>query len=130
MEKGLDGENLPITKDELQQLIQLLSISDESDWANFVLDSQSLNLDEDLTLLVEENFETFNLPSMVSTLLKSVNPEKDGLDSTLFLEEIENFETHLPEMNHAEAIASFLQILSFVNIDQIDLPIDQILLNK
>ena len=27
-------------------------------------------------------------------------------------------------MNHAEAIASFLQILSFVKIDQIDLPID------
>ena len=62
---------------------------------------------------------------MVSTLLKSVNPEKDGLNSTLILEEIENFETHLPEMNHEEAIASFLQILSFINIDQIDLPIDQ-----
>ena len=44
---------------------------------------------------------------MVSTLLKNVNPEKDGLDSTLLLEEIENFETHLPEMNHAEAISIF-----------------------
>ena len=67
----------------------------------------------------------FDLPSMVSTLLKNVNPEKDGLNSRLILEEIENFETHLPEMNHEEAIASFLQILSFINIDQIDLPIDQ-----
>ena len=28
-------------------------------------------------------------------------------------------------MNHEEAIVSFLQILSFINIDQIDLPIDQ-----
>ena len=28
-------------------------------------------------------------------------------------------------MNHEEAIASFLQILSFIKIDQIDLPIDQ-----
>ena len=28
-------------------------------------------------------------------------------------------------MNHEEAIASFLQILSFINIDQINLPIDQ-----
>ena len=61
---------------------------------------------------------------MLSTLLNNVNLEKDGIDSTLLLEEIENFETHLPEMNHAEALASFLQILSFVKIDQIDLPID------
>ena len=66
----------------------------------------------------------FDLPLMLSTLLKNVNLEKDGLDSRLLLEEIDNFEIHLPEMNHAEALASFLQILSFVNIDQIDLPID------
>ena len=82
--KGLEGENLPILKEELQQLIQLLNESEESDWANFVMNSQSLNLDGDLTLLVEENFETLDLPSMVSTLLKSVNPEKDGLDSSYY----------------------------------------------
>ena len=76
-------------------------------------------------VLVEENVNMFDLPLMLSTLLKNVNLEKDGIDSRSLLEEIEKFETHLPEMNHAEALASFLQILSFVKIDQIDLPIDQ-----
>ena len=30
--KGLEGENLPILKEELQQLIQFLNESEESDW--------------------------------------------------------------------------------------------------
>ena len=89
-----------------------------------------VNRIRDGKVLVEENVNMFDLPLMVSTLLKNVNPEKDGLNSTLLLEEIENFETHLPEMNHEEAIASFLQILSFIKIDQIDLPIDQIQLKN
>ena len=47
--KGLEGENLPILKEELHQLIQFLNVSEKSDWANIVMNSQSLNLDGDLT---------------------------------------------------------------------------------
>lgn len=75
-------------------------------------------------VLVEENVNMFDLPLMLSTLLNNVNLEKDGIDFGSLMEEIYKIETHLPEMNHAEALAFFLQILSFVKVDQIDLPID------
>ena len=70
------------------------------------MNSQSLNL-MGILPVSRRKLRELDLPSMVSTLLKSVNPEKDGLNSTLFLEEIENFETHLPEMNHEEALHLF-----------------------
>ena len=48
--KGLEGENLPMLKEELQQLIQLLNKSEKRIyWANFAMNPQSLNLDGDLT---------------------------------------------------------------------------------
>ena len=75
--KGLEGENLPILKEELQQLIQLLNKSEESDWATFVMNPQSLILDGDLSLLVEENFETLIFLRCIN-FIENVNLEKDG----------------------------------------------------
>ena len=47
--------------------------------------SENGNRIRDGKVLVEENFNMLDLPLMVSTLLKNVNPEKDGLNSTLII---------------------------------------------
>lgn len=129
VEKVVTEDTGQLSNEELTKLIQFLDSSDLTDieFGSTLLDNLLSDVEVNMTDLVKESLQLSdeNIVSAITAFLKDLNIDTEKENSSLSEEELSIVIEELPQMEANEAIAVFINILPFINIDQVTLTADQ-----
>jgi len=126
----IESENTnQLLNEELTKLISFLNVNDltETEFGSDWLDHLLSDVETNMTDLIKDHLQLSdeNIVSAITTFLKDINFDTEKVNANLSMEELIITIEELPQMKAHEALAAFVHILPFINMDQITLTKEQ-----